>query len=96
MKEAFAAMLGSKKMLTGVIASVTSFLLVTAGKYGVVLDQESALLLVKIVLALSAAVILGQGAADFGKEKAKIDAVLAEQAKQVPPADSAQEAPKAQ
>lgn len=78
MKEALTAMLGSKKVLTGVIAAVTSFLLMTSAKHGFALTEEQAVFLVKGVLALAATVIAGQGLADFGKEKAKIDAALAQ------------------
>lgn len=77
MKEALTAMLGSKKVLTAVIAAVTAFLLAVAGKYGFVLDPATAVLLVKGALGLGATVVLGQGLADFGKEKAKIDSTLA-------------------
>lgn len=78
MKEALAAMLGSKKVLTGVIASGVSFLLMAAAKNGYALSEDQAMFLVKGVLGLAGAVILGQGLADFGKEKAKIEATLTE------------------
>lgn len=77
MKEALAGLLGSKKALAAVIGSVTSFLLLASAKHGFALTEEQAMFLVKGVLALTAAVIAGQGLADFGKEKAKIEATLA-------------------
>jgi hypothetical protein len=76
MKEVITGLLSSKKVLTGVIASVTSFLVLTAAKHGYALTEEQAMFLVKGILAVAAAVIAGQGLADFGKEKAKIEATL--------------------
>jgi hypothetical protein len=77
MKEALAGLFGSKKVLTAVIASAVSFLLLTAAKHGYALSEDQAMFLTKGVLAIAGAVVLGQGLADFGKEKAKIEATLA-------------------
>ena len=65
MKDALKGMAGSKKalaMIAGLIASL-------AGKYGLDIPTEE----LTVVLSPVLAYILGQGVADAGKEKARIE-----------------------
>lgn len=72
MKEALKGLFGSKKALAAMAGSVTSALILFAGKQGYGLDPAAAATLVKVVLGLVGAYIVGQGAADWGKEKEKV------------------------
>jgi len=76
--EALKGLLGSKKAIAGLAGVVVATLVTLAGKHGYGLDPEAASMLVKAVLGLAGVYILGQGAADIGKEKAKIEAAAVE------------------
>jgi proteasome assembly chaperone (PAC2) family protein len=72
MKEALAGLFGSKKALAAMAGSVTSALILLASKHGYGLDPAAAAVLVKAVLGFVGLYIVGQGAADWGKEKEKL------------------------
>ncbi|MGD9727800.1 MAG: hypothetical protein AB7L09_00105 [Nitrospira sp.] len=76
MKEALIGLFSSKKALAGMAATATTALILLAQKFGYGLDPESTKLLVSAVMGLSGVYILGQGAADLGKEKAKVETAL--------------------
>ena len=73
MKEALVGLFSSKKALAGIAGTATSALLLLAQKHGYGLDAEATSLLVKAVLGLAGLYIVGQGAADWGKEKTKLE-----------------------
>lgn len=68
MKHALGDLLASKKFLTAVVA----FIVAVAGKFGFDLDEATVMALISPFLIL----IPGQGIADIGKEKAKVEAAL--------------------
>jgi len=74
MKEALAGLLGSKKALAAMAGTVTSALILLAAKRGYGLDPAAAETLVKVILGIVAAYVLGQGVSDWGKESAKVQA----------------------
>lgn len=80
MKEALKGLLGSKKALAALAGSITSAGVLLAAKHGYGLDPAAAETLVKAVLGLVGLYIVGQGAADWGKEKAKVEIAAAEAA----------------
>lgn len=65
MSDALKGMLGSKKAIAMIAGLIVTF----AGRYGLQLPLEE----LTMVLAPIVAYILGQGVADAGKEKARID-----------------------
>jgi hypothetical protein len=65
MKTALAGLLGSKKFLT----AITGIVVAIAAKKGFDLDSE----LVAAILGVFAILVGAQGAADFGKEAAKVE-----------------------
>jgi hypothetical protein len=77
MKETLIRLFTSRKALAGIAGTVASTLVVLAGQKGWVIDAEAAKLLVMAILGLSGTFILGQGAADWGKEGAKIQEATA-------------------
>lgn len=87
MKEALAGLFSSKKALATMAGMAATALITLAGKYGWALDPAAAKTLTAAVLGLVGLYVLGQGAADLGKEKAKIEAAamaLASTAKKAP------------
>ena len=72
MKDALKGLFGSKKALAGMAGVATSALLLLAQKHGYGLDPEATKLLVGAALGLAGLFIVGQGAADWGKEAAKV------------------------
>lgn len=68
MKKIAISLLSSKKFLA---LLVTLLVLVATRKLG--LDEETATELAREIVALAAAYMVGQGVADHGKEKAKIE-----------------------
>lgn len=81
MKEALKGLFGSKKALATMAGTVTSALVMVAAKQGWGLDPAAAESLVKVILGLVAAYVLGQGVADWGKEAAKVQAAAFEVAR---------------
>lgn len=65
MLQALKDMIGSKKAIAMIVGLIVSF----AGKYGLELPTEELTAILSPVLAY----IVGQGVADAGKEKARID-----------------------
>lgn len=78
MKEALAGLFGSKKALAAMAGTVAATLVTVAGKQGWALDPAAAESLVKVILGLVGAYVLGQGVADWGKEKAKVESAAKE------------------
>lgn len=76
MKEALVGLFSSKKALAGMAGTAATALILLAQKAGYGLDPEATKLLVQSVLGLAGLYILGQGAADWGKEKTKVEAAL--------------------
>lgn len=77
MKDALKGLFGSKKALTGIAAALTTALILFAQKQGYGLDPDATKLLIGAVLGLAGTFIVGQGAADWGKEAAKIQEAAA-------------------
>lgn len=78
MKEALTGLFGSKKALAAMAGTVTSTLVLMAAKHGYGLDPAAAETLVKVILGIVGAYVLGQGVADWGKEGAKVQAAAME------------------
>jgi|APSaa5957512535_1039671.scaffolds.fasta_scaffold396010_1 proteasome assembly chaperone (PAC2) family protein len=72
MKKALVDMFSSKKALAAMAGTAASAIVLLAGKQGYALDAAAAQSLVQVILGLVAAYVLGQGVADFGKEKEKV------------------------
>jgi hypothetical protein len=72
MKEALKGLFSSRKALMAMGGMVATAFVLIAGKQGWVIDFEAAKLLAGAVLGLAGLFIAGQGAADWGKEAAKI------------------------
>lgn len=90
MKEALVGLFSSKKAIAGMAGTATTALILLAQKAGYGLDPEATKLLVGAVMGLAAVYILGQGAADWGKERAKAEAAfweVAQSAKKLPEED---------
>lgn len=73
MKEALIGLFSSKKALTGLAAAATTAVILLAQKAGYGLEPEATKLLVGAVLSLASVYILGQGVADMGKERSKLE-----------------------
>ena len=73
MKEALVGLFSSKKALAGMAGTTATALILLAQKAGYGLDPEATKLLVSAVLGLAGLYILGQGAADWGKERSKVE-----------------------
>lgn len=78
MKEALKGLFSSKKALAGMAGVAATALILVAQKLGYGLDPDATKLLVGSVLGLAGLYIVGQGAADMGKEKAKVEMALME------------------
>lgn len=78
MKEALVGLFSSKKALAGIAGTAATTLILLAQKAGYGLDPEATKLLVTAVMGLASVYILGQGAADWGKEKTKVEAAAIE------------------
>jgi len=78
MKEALAGLIGSKKALAAIGGAAASALALLASKYGYGLDAAATQTLIQSFLGLVGLYIVGQGAADWGKEKAKVEAAAME------------------
>jgi len=72
MKAALTGLFGSKKALAAMAGSATSAIILLAAKQGYGLDPAAAATLVKAILGLVGLYIVGQGAADWGKEREKL------------------------
>ena len=78
MKDALKGLFGSKKALATMAGTVTSALILLAAKHGYGLDPAASETLVKVILGLVGASLIGQGAADWGKEREKVLAAVGE------------------
>jgi hypothetical protein len=78
MKEALKGLFGSKKALAAIGGAAASAAVLLANKYGFGLDPEATATLVQAILGLAGVFILSQGAADIGKEKAKVESAVVE------------------
>jgi len=73
MKEALKGLFGSKKALAAMGGAAASALIMLAAKHGYGLDPAATATLVQAILGLAGLFIVGQGIADVGKEKAKVE-----------------------
>jgi len=81
LKKALAGALGSKKALGTIIGGIGALATLLSTKFGI--SIELATLALTGLVALISAYVVGQGLADFGKEKAKLDAIAKEKADSV-------------